>query len=158
MVAAFGVLQVCIPWVRAVFGELHYELILAALWENAAEPATFGERQPPYYPIGEPLPPTPPQPSILGVDKTQAPVWEVEVSVQSLVTDVEALLSEEGLRGNGADFALVRLSDGSLTFKHLHLQAPILLLSTGNYHTAPFLLWYAVHTCISPYLFGKEMH
>ncbi len=101
-------MQVWLPCVRAVFGELQYELVLAALWENAAEPPTFAPRPPPYSPIGQPLPPTPPEPVLLGVDKTQSPLWQCEVCVHKFVSDVEALLRDSTPSGSGASLGLVR--------------------------------------------------
>jgi hypothetical protein len=101
-------MQVWLPWVRAVFGELQYELVLAALWENAAEPPTFAPCPPPYNPIGQPLPPMPPEPVLLGVDKTQPPRWHCEVCVHKFISDVEALLRDSILSGSGASLGLVR--------------------------------------------------
>ena len=45
--------QVWWPWASAVWGEVQFELMMAVLWENMAEPCSFGPPQPPPFPIGK---------------------------------------------------------------------------------------------------------
>jgi hypothetical protein len=71
--------QVWWPWANAVFGQLQFELLMGVIWENMCEPANFGARARPAVPVGVPLPGGAQQPSRLGVDTSQAPLWEVEV-------------------------------------------------------------------------------
>jgi hypothetical protein len=63
--------QVWLPWAAAVHGEVQQQLLLAALAENAAEPCSFG--RPPPSAAGRRLPPLPPQPERLGVDRSVRP-------------------------------------------------------------------------------------
>ncbi len=60
--------QVWLPWAAAVYGEVQHQLLLAVLCENAAEPCSFGPQAPPT--VGRKLPPLPPQPARLGVDRS----------------------------------------------------------------------------------------
>lgn len=46
-------LQVWWPWASAVWGEVQFELMMAVLWENMAEPCSFGPQRPPPFPIGQ---------------------------------------------------------------------------------------------------------
>lgn len=41
------------PWASAVWGEVQFELMMAILWENMAEPCSFGPQRPPPFPIGQ---------------------------------------------------------------------------------------------------------
>jgi len=58
---------VWLPWAAAVHGEVQQQLLLAALAENAAEPCSFG--RPPPSAVGRRLPPLPPPPERLGMDR-----------------------------------------------------------------------------------------
>ncbi len=44
--------QIWWPWASAVWGEVQFELMMAILWENLAEPCSFGPKRPPPFPIG----------------------------------------------------------------------------------------------------------
>lgn len=61
-------MQVWLPWAAAVYGEVQHQLLMAVLLENAAEASSFA--QPPRSVIGQKLPPLPPQPARLGVDRS----------------------------------------------------------------------------------------
>lgn len=110
--------QVWCPWVKCMFGELQYELLLAIFWENMYEPSTFGPRKEPLFPFGRPLPPAPPQTQVLGVDKSQPPKWKVDVNVRSLHGSAERLPSMLHSLGCGPDLGrvanLLYASDHSL--------------------------------------------
>ena len=61
-------MQVWLPWAAAVYGEAQHQLLMAVLLENAAEAGSFA--QPPQSTVGQKLPPLPPQPARLGVDRS----------------------------------------------------------------------------------------
>ncbi|KAL0042783.1 hypothetical protein WJX79_011021 [Trebouxia sp. C0005] len=104
--------QVWWPWASAVWGEVQFELMMAILWENMAEPCSFGPQRPPPFPIGKPLPPQPPAPETLGVDKSKTPQWEVVVNVHSISLIMEKLppFGYEAL-GSGPDLGTVKMRD-----------------------------------------------
>ncbi|DBA93880.1 TPA: hypothetical protein ACH3X3_013925 [Trebouxia sp. C0006] len=104
--------QVWWPWASAVWGEVQFELVMAILWENMAEPCSFGPQRPPPFPIGKPLPPQPPAPETLGVDKSKTPQWEVVVNVHSISLIMEKLppFGYEAL-GSGPDLGTVKMRD-----------------------------------------------
>lgn len=54
-VTSWPAMQVWWPWASAVWGEVQFELLMAVLWENMAEPCSFGPQRPPPFPIGKSL-------------------------------------------------------------------------------------------------------
>lgn len=100
-------MQVWWPWASAVWGEVQFELMMAILWENLAEPCSFGPRAKPPFPIGKPLPSQPPAPDTLGVDKTQTPRWQVVVNVHSISLIMEKLPPLDYGLGAGPDLGTV---------------------------------------------------
>ena len=83
-------LQVWWPWANAVWGELQYALTIGILWENLCEPCSFGLPRAPRFPIGQPLPPQPPQPARLGIDRSLQPCWQVDINVHTIALTVES--------------------------------------------------------------------
>ncbi|KAK9809768.1 hypothetical protein WJX73_004442 [Symbiochloris irregularis] len=104
-------IQVWVPWANAILGEAQYQLCLAVLWENASEPGSFGPATPMWHPIGTPLPPQPPQPEVLGVDRSLAPTWEVEVNFSDLAFAMERLALPGSTPGTGPQLCKVRMRD-----------------------------------------------
>ena len=90
-----------------MFGELQYSLLLGVFWENAFEPCSFGPKQTPLFPYGKPLPPAPPQPLILGVDKSQTPCWKFDIRVHSMHGSAEKLPPPLYALGCGPDLGRV---------------------------------------------------
>ena len=84
-------MQIWCPWVRSIFGELQYELLLGIFWENAYEPCSFGAEEPPAFPFGKAKPPCPPQTTALGVDKNAPPNWKFDVHIKSVYGVAEKL-------------------------------------------------------------------
>lgn len=105
--STFVPLQVWIPWASAIAGEVQYQLVLACLWENAYEPSTFGRPVPMWHPVGVRLPKHPPQPEVLGVDRSRSPVWEVEVHIHAISWLMEKLPLQDSKPGCGPDLAKV---------------------------------------------------
>jgi len=108
--------QIWCPWVRCVTGELQYELLLGIFWENAYEPCSFGPEDAPLYPFGRPLPPAPPQTKVLGVDKSQAPRWKVDVHIRTLYGAAEKLPPPGYRTGCGPDLGRVSFPPPYLLF------------------------------------------
>lgn len=102
-------MQVWIPWANCIAGEVQYQLVLACLWENAYEPSSFGPTPPMWHPIGTPLPKHPPQPEVLGVDRSSPPVWEVEVNIMCISGLMEKVPLPTSAPGCGPKLAKVCL-------------------------------------------------
>ncbi|CAD7705163.1 unnamed protein product [Ostreobium quekettii] len=67
------------PRVRAVFGDLQFNLLMAVLYENANESNSF-EPPPPHIVLpGEHLPPAPPPPETLGISVCSTLEWELDI-------------------------------------------------------------------------------
>ncbi|KAL3144165.1 hypothetical protein ABBQ32_003949 [Trebouxia sp. C0010 RCD-2024] len=107
-------IEVWWPWASAVWGQIQFELMMAVLWENLAEPCSFGPQRPPPFPIGKskPLPSQPPVPESLGVDKSKTPKWEVVVHVHNISLIMEKLppMGYQSL-GAGPDLGTLKMRD-----------------------------------------------
>ena len=95
------------PWANAVWGELQYALTIGILWENLCEPCSFGLPRAPRFPIGQPLPPQPPQPAKLGIDRSLQPGWQVDFNVHTIALTVESLAPPGFRPGAGPALGMV---------------------------------------------------
>ena len=99
--------QVRAPWVKAVYGAVQHELLMGILLENLYEPGRIGPPARAPLPVGEPLPAPSKQAGALGVDRSQAPRWQVAVNVPVIQVAVESLPAPASAPDRGPPLAEV---------------------------------------------------